>query len=234
MNSKHTSLYAAYFAQTSFPPKKNTFLQKTRIFLSHSPALFDDMVFGKRRIGQRRRESKKTRKQAHEQRQQEQAWTSTTHDQVLQDMEIPRDEDEFLPTDDKDVDSAEEDDEEDSAEDDDEEEFPLTMEEKKLMGMDFVSQEEIRIAVKVAYVREFHSPDECDWQSIVTTLNERLGVSRKLIHRVFRKCRDGVENPEKQKNIRTRKNLLFDRKYVVRYHGIFFFFTWFSTSSKSY
>ena len=34
--------------------------------------------------------------------------------------------------------------------------------------------------------------------------------------------------------IRTRKNLLFDRKYVVRYHGIFFFFTWFSTSSKSY
>ena len=34
--------------------------------------------------------------------------------------------------------------------------------------------------------------------------------------------------------IRTRKNLLFDRKYVVRYHGIFLFFTWFSTSSKSY
>jgi hypothetical protein len=35
-------------------------------------------------------------------------------------------------------------------------------------------------------------------------------------------------------HIRTRKNLLFDRKYVVRYHGIFLFFTWFSTSSKSY
>ena len=33
---------------------------------------------------------------------------------------------------------------------------------------------------------------------------------------------------------RSRKNLLFDRKYVVQYHGIFFFFTWFSTSSKSY
>jgi hypothetical protein len=92
--------------------------------LSHSPALFDDMAFGKRRIGQRRRESKKTRKQAHEQRQQEQAWTSTTHDQVLQDMEIPRDEDE-LPRDDEDVDSADEDDEEDSAKDDDEEELPL-------------------------------------------------------------------------------------------------------------
>jgi hypothetical protein len=68
------------------------------------------MVFGKQRIGQRRRESKKTRKQAHEQRQQEQVWTSTTHDQVLQDMEIPRDEDES-PRDDEDVDSAEEDDE---------------------------------------------------------------------------------------------------------------------------
>jgi Plavaka transposase len=35
-------------------------------------------------------------------------------------------------------------------------------------------------------------------------------------------------------HIRTRKNLLFDRKYVVRYHGIFLIFTWFSTSSKSY
>ena len=68
MYSKHTSLYAAYFTQTPFPPKKNTFLQKTRFFLSHLPALFDDMAFGtKRRIGQRRRGTKKTRKQeAHE------------------------------------------------------------------------------------------------------------------------------------------------------------------------
>jgi hypothetical protein len=73
------------------------------------------------------------------------------------------------------------------------------MEEKKVMGMDYVSQEEVQIAIKVAYVREFHSPDECDCQSIVTTLKARLGVSRQLIHRVFQKCRDGVANPEKQK-----------------------------------
>jgi hypothetical protein len=122
------------------------------------------------------------------------------------------DDDEYL-RDDKDLDNAEDDSEEDEDEEDlddeyNDEESPLTMEEKKLMGIDFVSQEEIRIAVKVAYVREFHSPDECDWQTIVTTLNERLGVSRKLIHRVFRKCRDGVENPEKQKKGAGRKHRL--------------------------
>jgi hypothetical protein len=73
----------------------------------------------------------------------------------------------------------EEDDEEDKEYDDedkDDEEWPLAMEEKQLMGMDYVSQEECRVAAKVAYVREFHSPDECDWQSIVTTLKARLGV----------------------------------------------------------
>jgi hypothetical protein len=92
-----------------------------------------------------------------------------------------------------------EDDEEDDDEEEDDEERPLTMEEKQLRGMDYVSQEECRVAVKVAYVREFHSPDECDWQSIVTTLKARLGVSRELIRRVFQKCRGNVANPEKQK-----------------------------------
>ena len=57
-------------------------------------------------------------------------------------------------------------------------------------------------------MREFHSPDECDWQSIVTTLNVRFGVSRELIRRVFRKCRDGEENPEKQKKGAGRKHRL--------------------------
>ena len=117
--SKHTSLYAAYFTQTPFPPKNMS--SKTCFFLSHSPALFGDMAFGKGQqqpdrkwnasIDQRRWGTQKTQKQAHE--------------QVLQDMEIPRDKNE-LPRDDKDVDSAKDDEEEDSAEDDDEEELPWT------------------------------------------------------------------------------------------------------------
>jgi hypothetical protein len=101
--------------------------------------------------------------------------------------------------DDEEADEDYEDHEEDDDKDKDDEEWPLTMEEKQLMGMDYVSQEECRLSVKVAYMREFHSPDECDWQSIVMTLKARLGVSRKLIHQVFQKCGDGVSNPEKQK-----------------------------------
>jgi hypothetical protein len=79
-----------------------------------------------------------------------------SRDHVKQEMEVdelPRDDDEF-PSDDKDLDNAEDDDEEDEDEDDNDDEYndeerPLTMEEKGLMGIDFVSQEEIRIAVKV-------------------------------------------------------------------------------------
>jgi hypothetical protein len=38
----------------------------------------------------------------------------------------------------------------------------LTMEEKRAMGLLVVTQEEMRIAVKVCYVTEFDEPDESD------------------------------------------------------------------------
>ena len=90
--------------------------------------------------------------------------------------EDDEEDDEVYDEDDEEEDDEEEDEEDDDEEEDDEER-PLTMKEKQLRGMDYVSQEECRVAVKVAYVREFHSPDECEWQSIVTTLKARLGVS---------------------------------------------------------
>jgi hypothetical protein len=40
----------------------------------------------------------------------------------------------------------------------------LTIKERESLGM----YEEVPVAIKVAYVREFHSPDECDWRTIVT------------------------------------------------------------------
>jgi hypothetical protein len=119
-------------------------------------------------------------------------------DNAEDDKVYDEEDDEVYDEDDEDNED-DEDDEEDDDEEEEDEEQPLTMEELQLMGMDYVSQEECRVAEKVAYVREFHSPDECDWQSIVTTLQARLGVSRELIRRVFKKCRGGVANPEKQK-----------------------------------
>jgi hypothetical protein len=65
--------------------------------------------------------------------------------------------------------------------------------------MDYVTQEEVRVAIKVAYVLEFNSPDQGDWKNIITDLKRRYGSSRKVIKRVFVKCRSGVDNPEKQK-----------------------------------
>jgi hypothetical protein len=88
----------------------------------------------------------------------------------------------------------------DSEGDDDTGNRQLTIEERESLGLDLVSYEQIRVAVMVAYVREFKSLPECDWRgAIVTTLKGRLGVSRNSIRQVFLKCRDGVSNPEKQK-----------------------------------
>jgi hypothetical protein len=42
----------------------------------------------------------------------------------------------------------------------------LSIDERKELGMVFVTQEEVRIAIKVAYVLEYDEPDESDWASI--------------------------------------------------------------------
>jgi hypothetical protein len=109
-------------------------------------------------------------------------------DELLRDDNAKDDEEDNAKDDkvyDKEDDEDDDDDEDDNDnddidddEDDDDEERPLTMEEKQLMGMDYVSQEEVQVSVKVACMREFHLPDECDWKSIVTTLKSRLGVSK--------------------------------------------------------
>ena len=82
------------------------------------------------------------------------------------------------------------------------------MEERESFGMDNVSQEEVRVAIKVSYVREFGSPSESDWIPLVTTFQNRWGVSRKNIRRVFQGCRDRIANPEKKQNGCGRKHKL--------------------------
>jgi len=89
-------------------------------------------------------------------------------------------------------------------ESDDEEYTPgsdkkLTIEERKELGMAFASQEEVRTAVKVAYILEYDEPDESDWPVIATNLNARWGVGRKTIKEVFKRIRKGDQNAAKQK-----------------------------------
>ena len=43
----------------------------------------------------------------------------------------------------------------------------LTMAEKETMGLLVVTQEEMRIAVKVCFATEFNEPDETDWPNII-------------------------------------------------------------------
>ena len=73
----------------------------------------------------------------------------------------------------------------------------LTMEERESFGLNNISHEELWVAIKVTYVREFDSPPVDDWGPLVTILRTRLGVSRRVIEWVFQGCHDGVANPEK-------------------------------------
>ena len=75
-----------------------------------------------------------------------------------------------------------------SDEDDNEEEVSiigdkrrLTLAERESFGMDYINQEELCIAIKVSYIREFNSPPESDWKSIISLLQNRWGASRKVI-----------------------------------------------------
>jgi ABC-type Zn2+ transport system substrate-binding protein/surface adhesin len=103
------------------------------------------------------------------------------------------DDEEDDDNDDEDDDEEDEDDEDHKDEDgdeseDDEDGRRLTMREKKAYRIDYVTQEEVRVTIKVAYILEFNSPDKGDWKNIVTNLQKRYGLSRKVIRRVFIKC----------------------------------------------
>ena len=84
----------------------------------------------------------------------------------------------------------------------------LTMAEKETMGLLVVTQEEMRIAVKVCYAREFNQPDESNWPKIINQLSARFGTNYRSIKQVFTSCRNGQTNPEKQKKGAGRKHKL--------------------------
>jgi hypothetical protein len=214
-NIKHPSLYTAYLCETLF--RQNIFANKKSFPLASCHCL--TMVFGKgqpqpgkwqRTLAQKATGTKTSRKNK-KQKEEEQVDDHNENDDheldlnndVYQDEEEEYDEeDEDVEDDDVDEDDVEEDGDEDedkSEDDEDVSDRPLTMVEKKSYGIDYVTQKEVRIAIKVAYIREFHSPDEEEWKKIVTNLQNRYGLSRKVIKRVFIMCRDGVANPEKQK-----------------------------------
>jgi len=75
----------------------------------------------------------------------------------------------------------------------------LSIEERKELGMVFATQEEVRVAIKVAYVLEYNEPDESEWGSIATNLNARWGIRRRTVKEVFQRLRDGNANATKQK-----------------------------------
>ena len=81
----------------------------------------------------------------------------------------------------------------------------LTMEEKRAMGLLVVTQEEMRITVKVCYVTEFDEPDESDWPKIITELTKCFGLHPQTIRQVFTACCNEEANPEKQKEGAGRK-----------------------------
>jgi hypothetical protein len=158
-------------------------------------------------ISQRRQGTKKTRKQGREHWQSEQERLGQPSREEQEDRDYDEDYDN-----DNDDDDDDNEDYDDESEDSDEEfddgydeedgkalrKMQLGMEEKQSLGMDFVKEEEVRVAIKVAYVLEFDSPDESEWKPVVTLLRKRWGVSRRLIQKVFKGCRAGSANPEKR------------------------------------
>ena len=121
----------------------------------------------------------------------------------------PRDEDDEDDEDDDEDDSSDEFDEDDDDDDDDDDDYQdseafggkqqaLTMEQRKSFGMDVLTQEELRIAIKVLYMWKYESPAESEWKPIITELKSEIGVSRNSIKKVFKGCRDGRANPEKK------------------------------------
>jgi hypothetical protein len=79
----------------------------------------------------------------------------------------------------------------------------VTIEECKELGMAFVTQEEVGVTIKVAYVIEYREPNESEWGSIATGLNVRWGVSITTIKDMFRQICDGDKKP--RSNGRPRK-----------------------------
>jgi len=84
----------------------------------------------------------------------------------------------------------------------------LTMEEKETMGFLVVTQEELRIAVKVCYVIEFNEPDESDWPKLISQLSTRFGMHYNTVKQLFTSCHDGQTSPEKQMKGAGRKHKL--------------------------
>jgi hypothetical protein len=82
-------------------------------------------------------------------------------------------------------------------EDDVKEARKLTMKEKEAMGFLVATQEEMRIAVKVCYIHEFHEPDENDWPNIIKHLCTRFGLNYSSIKQVFTSCCSGHKHPKK-------------------------------------
>ena len=185
------------------------------------PHCLCDMTFGKgqrqpkkKRAGpygqKRQSQSKKSRKQAYEQVHLEKARTNeTTQDEVeavngdFVNSVVNGDVNELPEPAEPRQESSSESDESD--EDDNEEEVSiigdkrrLTLAERESFGMDYVNQEELRVAIKVSYIREFNSPPESDWKSVISLLHYRWGASRKVIKGVFKGCRDGDRNAVKK------------------------------------
>jgi hypothetical protein len=75
----------------------------------------------------------------------------------------------------------------------------MTMKEREESGLVVCSQTEMRIYIKVAYVSRYDEPDESDWGRIAGDLSKETGMRRATIKEIFKKCRSGERNPEKQK-----------------------------------
>ena len=74
-----------------------------------------------------------------------------------------------------------------------------TMAEAEAAGFQVCSQEQLRTYCVVAYRRRFEEPDEVEWAGHCAQLSKETGMNKQTIREVFRKCRDGVKEPEKQK-----------------------------------
>ena len=76
----------------------------------------------------------------------------------------------------------------------------MTMKERKESGLMVIKQEWCRIYAAVAYEKRFNRPDEDDWPTFATTIAGETGMNSESVKCVWRRCRDGKEEPHKQED----------------------------------
>ena len=74
-----------------------------------------------------------------------------------------------------------------------------TLDEKRKNGLRVCTQTEVRTHIVVAYTLRFQEPDECDWPTISHVLSKETGMNQRSILYVFKRCREGEETPQLQR-----------------------------------